>query len=244
MSRLLILEDDAALGSGMQRALGGDTTVARLARTIGEAEVLLANEDFDLCLFDVNLPDGSGLEFMQVVKNRYGLPVILVTANDMEIDVVNGLELGADDYICKPFSLAILRARVNAKLRSGAVRSVVANGAASGVNGGASENMASANRYEQGEFVFDFAKMDFRKGEQRIELSKSEQKLLRLLVENRGQTLTRDALIDYVWSGDSEYVDENALYVLVKRLRAKVEDCPTKPVHIKTVYGGGYMWEC
>ena len=140
----------------------------------------------------------------------------------MEMDVVAGLESGADDYITKPFSLAILRARVNAQLRRGM--------------------SAKASCIEIDGFRFDFDRMEFRKAGQIIELSKTEQKLLRILVENRGQTLPRSTLVDRIWTDGSEYVDENALSVTVKRLRDKLEDTPSSPQHLKTVYGIGYVW--
>ena len=150
------------------------------------------------------------------------MPVILLTANDLETDVVTGLESGADDYITKPFSLAILRARVNAQLRRGA--------------------HGSRPPVELDGFRFDFERMDFRKAGQSVELSKTEQKLLRLLIENRGQTLSRATLIDRIWTDGAEYVDENALSVTVKRLRDKLEDTPSNPRYLKTVYGMGYTW--
>ena len=142
----------------------------------------------------------------------------------METDIVAGLESGADDYITKPFSLAVLRARVNTQLRR-------------------SETVSPpAEHLELGPFLFDFGRMDFRKNGAPIELSKTEQKLLRLLVENRGRTLTRSVLVDRIWTDGAEYVDENALSVTVKRLRGKLEDSPSKPQYLKTVYGLGYTW--
>ena len=168
----------------------------------------------------LNLPDGSGLELLEQVRQSGNLPVILLTANDMEMDVVTGLESGADDYITKPFSLAVLRARVNAQLRRGEKSACV----------------------ELGSFRFDFDKMEFRKNGQLLELSKTEQKLLRILVENRGQTLSRTTLVDRIWTDGAEFVDENALSVTVKRLRSKLEDTPSSPQYLKTVYGIGYTW--
>lgn len=185
------------------------------------AEVLLAEAGpFDLLILDVNLPDGSGLSLLEEVKGR--VPVILLTANDLETDIVAGLELGAEDYITKPFSLAVLRARVNAQLRRG-------KGAGNEV-------------VETGEFVFDFGRMEYRKKGKLVELSKTEQRLLRLLVQNRGTTLSRGDLVDRVWTDGAEYVEENALSVTVKRLRDKLEEVPSKPRYLKTVYGIGYTW--
>ena len=141
---------------------------------------------------------------------------------DLETDIVAGLELGADDYITKPFSLAVLRARVNTQLRRTAA--------------------PQAERVQLDGFTFHFGRMEFSRNGVPVELSKTEQKLLRLLVEHRGQTLTRAALVDRIWTDGAEYVDENALSVTVKRLRDKLEDMPSKPRYIKTVYGLGYTW--
>ena len=134
-----------------------------------------------------------------------------------------GLESGADDYITKPFSLAILRARINTQLRRDR------------------ERVFSV--YQSGPFLFDFDNMVFRKSGQPAELSKSEQKLLRVLLDNRGMTVERGVLVEKIWGDGAEYVDENALSVTMKRLRDKLEDDPSRPVYLKTVYGLGYTWE-
>ena len=214
MERLLILEDDLALGEGVRLALQGDDRPVTLCRTLAQARQALEEAGpFALLILDVNLPDGSGLSLLEEVKGR--VPVILLTANDLETDIVAGLELGAEDYITKPFSLAVLRARVNAQLRRG-------KGAGNEV-------------VETGEF-------EYRKKGKLVELSKTEQRLLRLLVQNRGTTLSRGDLVDRVWTDGAEYVEENALSVTVKRLRDKLEEVPSKPRYLKTVYGIGYTW--
>ncbi len=222
MQQLLILEDDNALGQGIRLALQSPQAEIALCRTLAEGRRSLAEKPFDLLILDVNLPDGSGLDLLREVRQSSAVPVILLTANDMETDIVVGLESGADDYITKPFSLAVLRARVNAQLRRAAP--------------------APAKAVEIGGFSFDFERMEFRRDGQPVELSKTEQKLLRMLVENRGHTLSREQLLDWVWSDGGEYVDENALSVTVKRLRDKLEDTPSRPRYLKTVYGIGYTW--
>ena len=223
MERIFLLEDDEALGRGITMALEGPERAVFRAGTPAEAEEILARERFSLLILDVNLPDGSGLELLKQLRQRGdSVPVILLTANDLEVDIVAGLELGADDYITKPFSLAVLRARVNTQLRRGGT--------------------AQPERLELGGYIFDFGRMSFTKEGVPVELSKREQQLLRLLVENRGQTLTRAALVDRIWTDGAEYVDENALSVTVKRLRDKLEDTPSRPRYIKTVYGLGYTW--
>ena len=221
MERLLLLEDDLALGEGVRLALQSPERPVTLCRDLTQARQTLAEDGpFALAILDVNLPDGSGLSLLEELRGR--VPVILLTANDLETDIVTGLELGAEDYITKPFSLAVLRARVNAQLRRQA--------------GGAGQVV------EVGKFIFDFARMEYRKAGRLIELSKTEQKLLKLLVQNRGVTLTRADLVDRVWTDGAAYVDENALSVTVKRLRDKLEDTPSKPTYLKTVYGVGYTW--
>ena len=222
MQKILLLEDDTTLGNGIRLALQSPSVQTQLCRTLAQAQNALAENGFDLLILDVNLPDGSGLELLEQVRKTSTVPVILLTANDMEMDVVTGLESGADDYITKPFSLAILRARVNAQLRRGM--------------------STKTSRIEIGRFQFDFDRMEFRKDGQSMELSKTEQKLLRILIENRGQALSRATLVDRVWTDGAEYVDENALSVTVKRLRSKLEDTPSSPRYLKTVYGIGYTW--
>lgn len=222
MQKILLLEDDTTLGNGIRLALQSPSVQITLCRTLTQAQNAVADNSYDLLILDINLPDGSGLELLERVRRTSCMPVILLTANDMEMDVVTGLESGADDYITKPFSLAILRARVNAQLRRGMP--------------------AKTSCIEIDRFRFDFDRMEFRKAGQIIELSKTEQKLLRILIENRGQTLSRAALVDRIWTDGAEYVDENALSVTVKRLRDKLEDTPSSPQYLKTVYGIGYTW--
>ncbi len=223
MNRVLVIEDDSALGQGICLALQSEALTAELCRTLSEARKRQEIEQFDLLLLDVNLPDGNGMEYLKELRRNSWLPVILLTANDLETDIVAGLELGADDYITKPFSLAVLRARVNTQLRKASERS-------SGV-------------VEIDSYRFDFERMEFYKGKQELVLSKTEQKLLRILVTNRGITLSRNDLIDRIWTDGADYVDENALSVTVKRLRDKLEEIPAKPKYLKTVYGIGYTWE-
>lgn len=222
MQKILLLEDDKTLANGIRLALQNPSLQITLCHTLAEAENILDREIFDLLILDINLPDGNGLDFLNEFRKASEIPIILLTANDMEMDIVTGLESGADDYITKPFSLAVLRARVNAQLR----RNVPVKTACTEIDG----------------FQFDFDRMEFRKDGQLIELSKTEQKLLRILVENRGQTLPRATLVDRIWTDGAEYVDENALSVAMKRLRDKLEETPSNPKYLKTVYGIGYTW--
>ena len=219
MKRLLIVEDDSTLSAGLCRALKSEDTETVAAENIHTARDLLAKCEVSLVILDVNLPDGNGFDFLPYIKKEYGVPVIMLTANDLETDIVAGLEAGADDYITKPFSLAVLRARVNTQLRK-AIKPKI------------TEHFVSEN------YFFDFERMEFSVDGIAVELSKTEQKLLRILTDNAGITLSRDKLVDRIWTDGSEYVDENALSVTVKRLRDKLNAKDS----IKTVYGIGYMW--
>ena len=222
LRNILLIEDDVSLSNGVKLALQSpDNTIIQCfsikeARQVDTASV-------SLIVLDINLPDGNGLDYLQELKIRYNVPIILLTANDMETDIVTGLELGADDYITKPFSLAVLRARVNARIRSVENKEFVG--------------------YQSERFMFNFQEMMYMVSEEQIELSKTEQKLLRMLIENKGITLERGVLTDRIWTDGAEYVDENALSGVIKRLRDKIEEVPTKPQYIKTVYGIGYKWE-
>lgn len=223
MERIFLLEDDATLSRGISMALCGNGRTVVLADSIAQARQKLAETQFNLLILDINLPDGSGLDLLRTLRSQGNTtPVILLTANDLELDEVTGLEAGADDYITKPFSLAVLRARVNAQLRRGSAQ--------------------PSTRMEMGPFLFDFELMHFRKAGLAVELSKTEQKLLRVLVENRGHAVPRATLVDRVWTDGAEFVEENALSVTVKRLRTKLENDPAKPEYLKTVYGIGYTW--
>ena len=219
MPQIFLLEDDAALGRGIALALSGPEGAVTQADSVARAREALAGARFDLWIFDINLPDGSGLDLLRQLRAGGDYtPAILLTANDLELDEVTGLEAGADDYITKPFSLAVLRARVNAQLRRGAP--------------------TISRALSVGPFTFDFEKMNFRRDGVAVELSKTEQRLLRVLVENRGHTVPRATLVDRVWTDGAEFVEENALSVTVKRLRKKLPGIP-----LKTVYGIGYVWE-
>ena len=222
MQQILIVEDDDTLAQGIRLALQSPEIAVTICGTLGSAAELLCDSFFHLLILDINLPDGSGLDLLRSIRQTSTMPIILLTANDLETDIVGGLESGADDYITKPFSLAVLRARVHAQLRRDAP-------AGSGV-------------VEIDGFRFDFDRMEFRCSGQIVELSKTEQKLLRLLVENRGRTLSRTLLVDRVWTDGAEYVEENALSVAMKRLRDKLEGNPSKPKYLKTVYDIGYTW--
>lgn len=219
---ILIVEDDEKLNNGIRLALKNESYTFSQCRTLKDAREVLRTRKVALILLDVNLPDGNGIDFVREVRAKSQTPVLLITVNNMELDIVTGLEAGANDYITKPFSLMVLRARVAVWLRE--------------------REEGKKSRVRIDGFDFDFDRMEFYRERQAVELSKTEQKLLRLLCENRGATLKRSYLIDSVWQGETEFVDEHALTVAVKRLRDKLEADSKNPDYIKTVYGIGYTW--
>lgn len=217
MTNIAIIEDDKGLNNGIALALKQEDYRFYQYSALKEAENV---EDMDLVILDINLPDGNGFDFLKELRTRSDVPVIILTANDMETDEVMGLNLGADDYMTKPFSLMVLRARIEKLLN---------------------KRKGTQKLWRFGELELDFENMKFSKAGVQIELSKTEQKLLKLLVENHHITMKRETLLDMVWSDGAEYVDENALSVTVKRLRDKLEDKDVR--YIQTVYGIGYVWK-
>ena len=222
MKNILVVEDDQGLREGIALALGREDFSFILCETMEEARgALFGGAEPDLMLLDLNLPDGSGYDLLKEVREGRDFPVIILTANDLELDEVRGLELGAEDYITKPFSLMVLRARIDRTLKN------------------AGRGRKQVCRF--GELSFCFEDMLVKRGEQEISLSKTELKLLQILVENKNIVLGRERLIDRIWTDGAEYVDENALSVTVNRLRTKLGE--TAEGHLQTVYGKGYVWK-
>lgn len=221
MKHILIVEDDRGLREGIELALRREDLSFTLCGNLAEAEEARRNQEYHLLLLDINLPDGNGYDYLKKIRKETNLPVIIITANDLEMDEVRGLELGAEDFITKPFSLMVLRARIDKVLE----RTV---------------QEKKSREYEFGDLRLSFEEMRFFKGDRELIFSRTEQRLLQLLVENQGIILTRDCLIDRLWSDGAEYVDENALSVAVNRLRGKLEEDGSG--HLQTIYGKGYLW--
>lgn len=225
MQYLLIVEDDVELAEGIKMAFEDEGFHFTICQTIQDARARISEKQFDLMILDINLPDGSGLTLCKEIRSFNKVPIMLLTARDMELDIVAGLGCGGDDYITKPFSLMVLRARIKALLR----RTEYQEG--------------QQREYVKGSFRFRFDTMEFWKDNQMIDLSKTEQRILYLLVFNEGQIITRNRLMEWVWPEGTEYVEDNALSVGIRRLRDKLEEVSSKPKYIRTVYGKGYMWE-
>lgn len=257
--KIQIVEDDRALNDGIRLALMEEGLVFVQSGSVRRAREDYERDKPDIVILDINLPDGNGYEYLRWLKERSQALVLVLTANDMETDEVMGLTLGADDYMTKPFSLAVLRARIQLFRRRITAREEERCGRTVADHGGNSpagtesfcvdagpDHHASKKEeavFAQDFFRFDFARLEFTKDGGEISLSVNEQKLLRLLMENPGRLLTRSLLYDRLWGDGAEYVDENALSVTVNRLRRKLEDKKDGVTYIQTVYGQGYMWK-
>lgn len=224
MTEILVVEDDVTLNEGIVLGIGRTTYHFTQCYTLVEAKQVIREREFALVILDINLPDGSGYDFLKEYRTQCDRPVLMLTANDLEMNEVMGFELGANDYVTKPFSLAVLRARINNLLRLAPVED---------------KRIAYADEH----LTLDIVNMIYKRDEQEIVLSRTEQKLLNILLENRGHTVTREILIARVWGDGMEYVDDNALPVAISRLRTKLEVTPSKPEHIVNVYGIGYTWK-
>ena len=220
---ILVVDDETAIADLVEVYLKNEGYTVHKFYNGTDALDCVRRQHLDLAILDVMLPDVDGFTLCQRIREAGHLfPILMLTAKVEDMDKIMGLTLGADDYITKPFSLAVLRARVNAQLRRSAPK--------------------ASQILTVGPFAFDFEQMNFRRDGRGVELSKTEQKLLRVLVENRGHAVPRATLVDRVWTDGADFVEENALSVTVKRLRSKLEADPSKPEYLKTVYGIGYTW--
>lgn len=224
MKKILVIEDDLALSTGLcfELNMSGYLTVA--AYNCQNARQFLQNERFDLIILDVNLPDGNGFDYCREVKvSLPELLIIFLTARDMEQDELNGFELGAEDYIVKPFNMQILKHRVEAVLRRG--------------NSSAKN---SSDYYEDTRLQLNFAALTAVCNGKKLAITPNEYKLLRILITNTGNLVTRHTLLEKLWDCDGNYIDDHTLTVTMNRLRAKIETEGYS--YIQTVRGMGYIW--
>jgi two-component system, OmpR family, response regulator RegX3 len=226
MSRVLIVEDEPALSEAMHYALEREGFECTVIGDGSKALEYLRAWRPDVILLDVMLPGMSGIDVCRAIRRSVTTPIIMVTAKDAEADKVLGLELGADDYVTKPFSMRELVARVRAVLRRGS----------------ATVEEAVPTRLEAGPVTIDVERHEVRVRGQVVDLPPKEFSLLESLVRRVGKLMTRDMLISQVW-GEDYYGDTRTLDVHVKRLRSKVEEDPGRPVHLKTVRGLGYKFD-
>lgn len=227
MKSVLIVEDDRALGDGLCLALKSPELDLTLCRTLAAARAALAAGNFGLLILDVNLPDGNGLDLLREIRRTSGVSVILLTANDLEMDIVAGLECGADDYVTKPFSPSELVARVDAVYRR--------------------VSMSSSAREDNrpilsGCFVLSPKSRTLTKNGEPVDLTQVEYQIMEYFIKNKNVALERSRILEHIW-GDSYNGDVKIVDVNIRRLRMKIEDEPSKPVYIQTIWGYGYKWQ-
>ena len=224
MKQILLVEDDQSLINGLSFALERQGFALEMARSVCEAKKLWADGKFDLVILDVTLPDGLGFDICKEIRKTSKVPLIFLTAADEETDIIMGLDLGGDDYITKPFKLAVFLSRINALLRR-------------------SEQFAQTDV----ELVSNFIKIDLLKGQATknntpLTLTAGEFKLLRLFMENPDCVLSSEQILSRLWDCDENFINSNTLTVYIRRLREKVEVDPGNPKRIVTVRGIGYKW--
>ncbi len=224
MKHIFFVEDDLSLINGLSFAIKKQGYSIEVARTRLEAENLWANGKYDLVILDVSLPDGSGYDLCRQIRRTSKVPIIFLTAADEETDIIMGLDIGGDDYITKPFKLAIFLSRVNALLRRSD-------------NFRQEETELSSNG-----ITIQLLKHEVYKNGDPIDLTASEYKLLCLFMENPGIVLSSEQILNRLWDNEENYIDSSTLSVYIRRLRTKVEDDPGSPQKIVTVRRIGYRW--
>lgn len=219
---ILLLEDDEAIGIGLSYSLENEGYQVTWEKTVKDALRTIEQEVFSIYILDLTLPDGNGYTVCKRIKEQGDYPVVFLTAYDDEVNVVMGLELGADDYISKPFRVKELMARLKSILRR--------------------YNRETADGVVKvGNLTIHTQEAKVYKNNQEIILTAMEYRLLLTLLNNRGIVLTRNQLLEFMWDVDGEFVNDNTLTVYIKRLRDKIEDNPGNPEYIKTIRGMGYM---
>lgn len=222
---VFLLEDDASIAMGLQYSLSKEGYETTLATNVKDALKLVDEKEFDLYILDLTLPDGSGYDVCKAIKVKGDYPVIFLTAFDDEVNVVMGFDLGADDYISKPFRINELMARIKSVLR----RYKSDNGKKGIIEvHGLVVNTNEAKVYKDGKEII---------------LTAMEYRLLLLLINNQGKILSRNQLLENLWDIDGIFVNDNTLTVYIKRLRSKIEDDLDNPKIIKTVRKMGYILE-
>jgi len=224
MKRIFFVEDDLSLIRGLSFAIKKQGYEITIARTSLEAETLLLNAKYDLVILDVSLPDGSGYDLCKKIRKTSKIPIMFLTAADEETDIIMGLDIGADDYITKPFKLAVFLSRINALLRR-------------------SDNFNQTDsELKSNDIKVEFLKREVYKNEKQIDLTASEYKLLCLFMENPNIVLSAEQILGKLWDCNQNYIDSNTLTVYIRRLRTKIENDPGEPQKIVTVRGMGYKW--
>jgi len=224
LKHIFFVEDDLSLINGLSFAIKKQGYEIDVARTSLEAEELWTNGKYDLVILDVSLPDGSGYDLCRKIRKTSKVPIIFLTAADEETDIIMGLDIGGDDYITKPFKLAVFMSRINALLRR-------------------SDNFNQADtELNSNGIKVKLIKGEVYKNEEQLSLTANEYKLLCLFMENPDIVLASEQILSKLWDCDENYIDNNTLTVYIRRLRTKIEDTPSNPQKIVTVRRIGYKW--
>lgn len=221
--KILAIEDDRAIAAGLLYSLETEGYEADSAQTAAEALGKINTTAYDLVLLDLMLPDKSGYEVCKVIKQKSDTPVIFLTACDEEVNVVMGFDLGADDYVTKPFRIRELMSRIKSVLRR-------------------SGKISEPKFLEAGNIKVQPAQARVWKNNEEIFLTALEYRLLLFFLQNKGQVLTRNQILEAIWDAAGEFVNDNTLTVYIKRLREKLEDDPQNPTLLKTVHRIGYKF--
>lgn len=230
MGKILLLEDDKSLNRGISFKLKKEGFEVETAFCIEEAKNIFDNNKIDLIITDIGLPDGSGFDFCEEIRKISNVYIIMLTALDEEFNAVMGYEIGADDYVTKPFSLAILVSKVKAFMKR----------AGNNEKEKISENILISEdiEFDYGDYTLILNREDIEK----VQLTKTEGKLLKLLMENAMNIIQKEQILDILWDMDGNFVDDNTVAVYMRRLRKKVEKDPSEPIFIKNIRGIGYKW--
>lgn len=224
MKKIIFVEDDLSLINGLSFALKKQSYHISVARTILEADKLCENNKYDLAILDVSLPDGSGYDFCRKIRKSSKIPIIFLTAADEEIDIIMGLDIGADDYITKPFKLAVFLSKLNALIRR-------------------SENFIQNDiELNSNNIKINLIKTEVYKNDLLIDLTASEYKILCMFMKNPNIILSSSQILGELWDCEENYINNNALTVYIRRLRKKIEDNPSLPKKIVTIRRMGYKW--
>ncbi|WP_061310667.1 response regulator transcription factor [Clostridium botulinum] len=224
MKSILLVEDNMSLNRGIQFSLMKEGYNVIATDSMKESQQKLNKEKVDLIILDINLPDGNGFDYCLDIRKTSNIPIIFLTALDSEIDVVNSLDMGADDYITKPFRLRELISRVNAIIRR-------------------TSNDCDFNIIQSKDIFFYINEMKIEKHGKEIFLSKTELKLLQYFMKNYQKILSKEQIIESLWNIDGEFINENTVAVNIRRIREKIEEVPSKPEYIQTIRGIGYVWK-
>ena len=220
--KILFLEDDPAIATGLEYSLKNEGYEVKWVSKVSDALKAKDDDKYDLYILDINLPDGNGYDVCRAIKEKQDVPVIFLTAYDDEVNVVMGLDYGADDYISKPFRVRELMARIKTVMRR--------------YNSAGGEGIVRL-----GNITINTRQAKVLKDGVDVELTAVEYKLLLILLNNRGVVLSRNKLLENMWDIEGDFVNDNTLTVYIKRLRDKIEDDSANPEIIKTVRGMGYI---